>query len=318
MPVAAVAQPRFAASSASQPTLRLGARGPAVVELQQCLRAAGFDPGPIDGAFGPRTQAAVRAFQAARGVGVDGVVGPVTWGRLQGATPAPAASGGSPTLRFGARGDAVRELQQQLARHGFSPGRIDGVFGSNTQSAVHRFQAARGLEVDGIVGPRTWAALRSNDVFIPPPLSSGGVHRPIDARLTPNSEFALVDAEGAPDARGVRHHAGKDWFAPGGAPVRSPIAGTIVEVRASRGNTGQVFGGTVKIQGADGRVWVFRHVDPQGVSVGQRVNAGQTVATITDWRSGPDHAHIELWRTLGGGYRFENMIDPMTELRRFL
>lgn len=132
------------------------------------------------------------------------------------------------------------------------------------------------------------------------------------------SEFALRDAEGAPAANGARYHAAKDWFAPGGSPVSSPINGTVVEVRASRGNTGQVFGGTVKIQGADGRVWVFRHVDPSGVSPGQHVNAGQTVAHVTNWASGPDHTHIELWRTLAGGYRYENMIDPMTELRRFL
>jgi murein DD-endopeptidase MepM/ murein hydrolase activator NlpD len=132
------------------------------------------------------------------------------------------------------------------------------------------------------------------------------------------SEFAIRDAEGAPAANGTRYHSGKDWFAPGGSPVSSPISGTVVEVRASRGNTGQVFGGMVKIQGADGRIWVYRHVDPSGASVGQHVDARQTVAHVTDWRSGPDHVHIELWRTLAGGYRYENLIDPMTELRRFL
>ncbi|MEW6435030.1 MAG: peptidoglycan-binding protein [Myxococcota bacterium] len=319
MPIAAVSS-RPQAFTASQPLLRFGARGPAVVDLQQRLKAAGFDPGPIDGAFGPRTLAAVRSFQASRGLTVDGIVGPQTWGRLSGAAPTPTpapATGGTPTLRFGARGDAVRGLQQRLAQLGFDPGGVDGVFGPKTQSAVRRFQASRGLVADGIVGPQTWGALRAGDVFHPP-ASSGGVTRPIASPLTPVSEFALRDAEGAPAANGARYHAAKDWFAPGGSPVSSPIAGTVVEVRASRGNTGQVYGGTVKIQGADGRVWVFRHVDPSGVSVGQRVNAGQTVAHVTDWRSGPDHVHIELWRTLAGGYRYENMIDPMTELRRFL
>lgn len=320
MPITAITSARPQALT-GQPTLRFGARGPAVVDLQQRLRAAGFDPGPIDGAFGPRTQAAVRSFQSSRGIAVDGVVGPQTWGRLDGVgggAPAAAPASGSPTLRFGARGDAVRGLQQRLAQLGFDPGGVDGVFGPRTQGAVRSFQASRGLVADGIVGPQTWGALRTGDVFTPPPSSSGGLTRPLDAPLTPVSEYALVDAEGAPDARGVRHHAGKDWFAPGGSPVRAPVAGTVVEVRASRGNTGQVFGGTVKLQGADGRVWVFRHVDPAGVAVGQRVGAGQTLATVTDWRSGPDHVHLELWRTLAGGYRFENMVDPMDELRRFL
>ena len=53
-------------------------QGPAVRLIQQQLRAAGFDPGPIDGVFGPHTQAAVVAFQLAKGLVPDGEVGPVT------------------------------------------------------------------------------------------------------------------------------------------------------------------------------------------------------------------------------------------------
>lgn len=47
-------------------------------ELQSALQAAGFDPGPIDGAMGPRTRAAIRAFQSANGLAADGVAGPRT------------------------------------------------------------------------------------------------------------------------------------------------------------------------------------------------------------------------------------------------
>jgi len=53
-----------------------GARGPEVSALQQQLADAGFDPGPLDGDFGPMTEAAVRAFQESHGCEVDGVVGP--------------------------------------------------------------------------------------------------------------------------------------------------------------------------------------------------------------------------------------------------
>jgi len=49
-----------------------------VKSYQQALKSAGFDPGPIDGIRGPKTIAAVRAFQAAKGLAVDGVVGPKT------------------------------------------------------------------------------------------------------------------------------------------------------------------------------------------------------------------------------------------------
>jgi peptidoglycan hydrolase-like protein with peptidoglycan-binding domain len=52
--------------------------GAAVRKLQKQLKAAGFDPGPIDGAFGPRTMLAVAAFQRAKGLVADGEVGPVT------------------------------------------------------------------------------------------------------------------------------------------------------------------------------------------------------------------------------------------------
>lgn len=62
--------------------LRTGSSGDDVKELQQRLQAAGYDPGPIDGAFGPKTDAAVRALQKASGADVDGVVGPQTLAKL--------------------------------------------------------------------------------------------------------------------------------------------------------------------------------------------------------------------------------------------
>ena len=129
------------------------------------------------------------------------------------------------------------------------------------------------------------------------------------------SEFMVPDAEGAFSPEG-RFHAGYDLFAEPGSPIRSPIEGTVVEVKASRGNTGQIFGGVVKVQGADGRVWVFRHVDPETVSEGAKVTAGQLIARITDWRGGPSHTHMELWKTLEGGYNVENMEDPLVEMEK--
>jgi peptidoglycan hydrolase-like protein with peptidoglycan-binding domain len=50
--------------------------------LQRHLHASGVDPGPVDGRFGPRTEAAVRRFQSAHGIAVDGIVGPRTARRL--------------------------------------------------------------------------------------------------------------------------------------------------------------------------------------------------------------------------------------------
>lgn len=66
----------------SCPTLRMGSQGASVVQLQQLLRNAGFDPGPIDGIFGQRTQSAVIAFQRSRNLVADGIVGVMTWTAL--------------------------------------------------------------------------------------------------------------------------------------------------------------------------------------------------------------------------------------------
>lgn len=63
------------------------------------------------------------------------------------------------TLRKGASGDEVRELQTMLAAWGYDVGAVDGVFGSATEGAVRAFQTAKGLTVDGICGTATWAAL---------------------------------------------------------------------------------------------------------------------------------------------------------------
>jgi cell wall-associated NlpC family hydrolase len=83
----------LASVSADRSTwIRQPMRGPEVAELQRQLHAAGFDPGPIDGYMGPVTERAVRAYQASRGLVVDGLVGPQTVGALMSAAPAVAPS----------------------------------------------------------------------------------------------------------------------------------------------------------------------------------------------------------------------------------
>jgi peptidoglycan hydrolase-like protein with peptidoglycan-binding domain len=67
---------------ARAPLLREGHEGEWVRYLQELLERAGHTPGPVDGIFGPRTEAGVRSFQAANGCDVDGVVGPQTWTAL--------------------------------------------------------------------------------------------------------------------------------------------------------------------------------------------------------------------------------------------
>jgi peptidoglycan hydrolase-like protein with peptidoglycan-binding domain len=62
-------------------------------------------------------------------------------------------------LKKGSRGAEVMELQRRLTNLGYSTKGIDGVFGNNTDAAVRKFQKAKKLKVDGIVGPATKKAL---------------------------------------------------------------------------------------------------------------------------------------------------------------
>ena len=140
------------ASSAS--TLSLGSRGTVVSTLQSMLAQAGLSPGRVDGVFGPKTDAAVRRFQASQGLARDGIVGASTWAALSSVT----VTGGR-VIRPGDRGTEVKSVQAMLERAGFDPAGVDGEFGPNTRKAVTAFQREAQLEADGVVGTNTWRAL---------------------------------------------------------------------------------------------------------------------------------------------------------------
>lgn len=150
----------YAPEAPDMPMVYWGCTGDAVKTLQEKLNAKGFDSGNVDGIFGAKTYAAVTAFQKANSLGVDGIVGKLTWAKLYDATPVsvtPVTT--QPMLRTGSRGDAVRKLQELLNAKGYTCGNVDGIFGSKTYAAVLEFQKANSLGADGIVGPLTWAKL---------------------------------------------------------------------------------------------------------------------------------------------------------------
>ena len=61
--------------------------------------------------------------------------------------------------KYGSRGDEVKQIQTKLKRWGYYYGNIDGIYGTQTLSAVKWFQSKNGLQVDGIAGPKTLSAM---------------------------------------------------------------------------------------------------------------------------------------------------------------
>jgi len=147
-------------------TLEFGSRGSAVLKLQKALLAVGFDPNGTDGKFGRGTENAVKAYQRARGLTVDGKAGNLTQTRLYSEAEGSGGSSGSGsgsgtettnpnTLKYGDSGSRVSEMQTALKKLGYYTGTVDGRFGAGTQRAVIAFQKANGLKADGLAGTRT-------------------------------------------------------------------------------------------------------------------------------------------------------------------
>jgi len=140
------------------PVLREGSNSawpPVTVRSLQYLLNAHGARLAVDGAFGPKTKAAVVAFQRSHGLHGTGVVRVTTWRSV------------IITVRRGGVGSAVRAVQDQINFRNLKNGHtlnVDGIFGPKTEAAVRAFQEAMagevpGFTVDGIVGPQTWQAL---------------------------------------------------------------------------------------------------------------------------------------------------------------
>ena len=172
------------ADSASS-SLKAGAKGTEVSQVQQRLKDLKYYSGSVDGAFGAGTTAAVKLFQANNGLTADGVVGEKTKERLFSyyavpysgtassatakpsvtATPRPTATPNLSKARYlklGMSGSDVRLVQNRLIDLGYLTGKADSTYGSATEAAVKAFQKRNGLWNDGIAGPDTQRKLYSN------------------------------------------------------------------------------------------------------------------------------------------------------------
>jgi murein DD-endopeptidase MepM/ murein hydrolase activator NlpD len=244
----------------------------AVAALQVALRAERVYGGDVDGEAGPRTRAAVRAFQRRARLTVDGVAGPQVR-RALGRRGRPGYAARLVTL--GDRGWDVAELQFLLAWRGFPSGRIDGGFGEHTRAALLRYQAWAGLTADGAAGGATLASLRG-----PPPRS------PL-AMLTP-VQGGLGDGFGP---RGDRFHSGLDFQAPAGTTVHAARAGTVGFAGWNAGGYGRLI---VVDHGGGVSTW-YAHLSAIGVTAGRQVTAGAPIGRVgASGRATGPHLHFEI------------------------
>ena len=150
-------------------TLFYGMEGSSIQQLQSELSQLGLlDQPPTAGFFGEETEQAVRDFQRAQGLTVDGIVGEATQAALEsqsdaGAKPATKPMKGQARVTASPSHSETTRIQKSLQTFGYNPGPIDGVWGPKTEQAVRDFQRSRGLVADGIVGAKTWAALSNAD-----------------------------------------------------------------------------------------------------------------------------------------------------------
>ncbi len=135
------------------PDLTLGGSGDLVLQVTNYLTRLNLLKGESS-IFDAQVQSAVKEFQQSRGLTVSGVVDDTTLRALDEAR----WKLGDRVLTFTQplmRGDDVAALQSQLSEMGFNCGRVDGIFGKDSESAVMEFQKSVGIKVDGRCGPAT-------------------------------------------------------------------------------------------------------------------------------------------------------------------
>ena len=168
--------------------------GPWVSEIQSRLTSLGYNPGPVDGAFGGKTRTAITQFQRGQGLRATGEPTPSVMAALRAAAPAPGYPTAAAPPVAHAQGSRqanvapqpmppahqsaqppqppaddtprykhawISEMQNRLAQQGYSPGPATGTFGKATAGAIAAFQRDQGLAVTGLPAPSVMDRLRA-------------------------------------------------------------------------------------------------------------------------------------------------------------
>ncbi|MFE5512325.1 peptidoglycan-binding protein [Streptomyces sp. NPDC056529] len=251
------------------PLLQKGATGNNVASLQFLLRQQGGSV-TANADFDARTKSAVISYQQSQGLAADGIVGPATWSRLV-VSVAPGST----------QANAVRALQFQLRKHGYAIA-ADGVFGEGTSAAVQDYKTQHRLTGGTTVGPTTWQHLLGS----PPGSGAMGTY----AFIIPRT--AVHDGR---ESLLWPHHdyPASDIAVETGTPAYAITSGTA----RLNGGLDESCGLGVAIDGDDGVIYQYCHLDSRSVSDGTRVAAGQLVAHTgnTGNSTGP-HLHFGIFR----------------------
>ncbi len=269
-----------------------GAQGPDVRALQAELVRLDLKPGPVDGVYGPATAAAVGRLSAGAGLPQDGKADAALLGYIVGKVAAAA-----PLLRPGDTGAAVTDLQGLLTADGFAVPTV-GRFGPATEAAVRGLQSARGLTVDGIVGPNTWSALFERSYTVQAGQSIDGIAAtygvaPADL-IAENGGKTLILAGQALDLA----YAGVPAAAQGSAPAQGETVPAAPPVSSSAGSQapksqGKPAGGDKLIPGRTLAQWggagtpqlgviVLAQDQATALALGKALPPGMVLALPTD------------------------------------
>ena len=246
------------ASAAQWPVVKSGSAGAQTETIQHLLNHAGQSL-DADGQFGPKTKAAVKAFQKDKGLGVDGVVGEESWPAL--------------TVNIGPddRNEAVKAAQVQLNRMGKGLD-VDGVFGKKTVAAAKEFKKENDLGDDAKFNDDVWKALVTSKGKV------GDYSLVIPKDTVPRSEYDDP------------HHdyAAIDLPAPTGTHAYAVTSGKVTTV------SGGSCGNGIKLQGNDGATYTYCHFKSHAVGNGT-VKSGDLLGYTgnTGNSTGP-HLHFAI------------------------
>jgi murein DD-endopeptidase MepM/ murein hydrolase activator NlpD len=255
--------------------LQLGSQGELVAEVQRALHITD------DGIFGVQTDAAVRSYQQAAGLEVDGIVGLATWGSLFESHTASGASIGGSNIPVQAR-QRVEQVVEQAGQQVAGPAQVQT--GAALGTGTHTGTGTSGTTVGGTTTTGDTTTGTTTPTSTPAPTGGGScgsstISSPVHGTVT--SPFG---------PRGGRNHDGMDIAAPTGTPVRAAACGTVSLAGQQSG-----YGNIVCVTHTSQFTTCYAHLSRFAVSNGARVQQGQVIGYVgsTGLATGP-HLHYEF------------------------